>query len=90
MLHQRSHRIDGSAVVTAGGGDPRSLDLSTLVVEGSLRVEEEDILATMRLPRGVPCTRTEVSRDARALWELGWFDDIVIATERVGCICPTN
>ncbi|HJL26090.1 MAG TPA: outer membrane protein assembly factor BamA [Polyangiaceae bacterium LLY-WYZ-15_(1-7)] len=53
-------------------------------VEGARRVDPEDVRATMRLRRGLPCTDDEVARDARALWEMGFFDDLVIEAERVG------
>ncbi len=35
------------------------------------------MLETMGLRRGVPCRDTEVAADARALWDQGFFDDIV-------------
>ena len=53
-------------------------------VEGARRVEEDDIQATMQLRRSIPCTDEEVARGARALWELGYFDDIAIEAEPVG------
>ncbi|MEM9071795.1 MAG: outer membrane protein assembly factor BamA, partial [Myxococcota bacterium] len=53
-------------------------------VDGSRRVEPDDIRATMRLRRSLPCTDDEIARDARALWDLGYFDDIVIEADRVG------
>ncbi|MBP7685984.1 MAG: hypothetical protein KBB95_28995, partial [Deltaproteobacteria bacterium] len=55
-----------------------------IMVEGMQRVTAEDILAGMRLGRDMPCSDVEVTRDARALWELGFFDDIVIEAEPVG------
>jgi outer membrane protein insertion porin family len=53
-------------------------------VAGTQRVSEDDILGTIRLRRGVPCTDAEVTRDARALWDLGYFDDIVVEAEPAG------
>jgi len=53
-------------------------------VEGTQRVAEEDVLGSMRLRRGVPCTDAEVTRDARAIWDLGYFDDIVVEALPVG------
>ncbi|MCA9579700.1 MAG: outer membrane protein assembly factor BamA, partial [Myxococcales bacterium] len=55
-----------------------------IMVEGTQRVAAEDVLAGMRLGADMPCTDAEVTRDARALWELGFFDDIVIEAEPVG------
>lgn len=53
-------------------------------VEGSRRVDAADIRATMRLRPGLPCTDTEVSRDARAIWDLGFFDDLAIEADVSG------
>ncbi len=50
-------------------------------VAGNSRVAEEDVLATIRLRRGVPCTDAEVGRDARSLWDLGYFDDIQVEAD---------
>ncbi|NOY94721.1 MAG: outer membrane protein assembly factor BamA [Deltaproteobacteria bacterium] len=52
-------------------------------VEGTHRVEADDVRATLRLRRGLPCTDAEVARDARALWDEGFFDDIVVEAEAV-------
>ncbi len=52
-----------------------------IVVRGARRVDPDDVIATMKLHRGVPCTDEEVARDARALWNLGFFDDLVIEAE---------
>ena len=53
-------------------------------VRGGRRVAEEDIRATLELREDVPCTDLEVSRDARALWDMGFFDDIVVTAAAVG------
>ncbi len=55
-----------------------------LIVQGARRVAEDDVLATMELEEDVPCSDSEVARDARALWDLGFFDDIVFAALPVG------
>ena len=52
--------------------------IRAITFSGNERVEGDDMLATMHLRRGATCTDTEVSRDARALWDLGYFDDIVV------------
>ncbi|MDH5493204.1 MAG: hypothetical protein OEY14_14720, partial [Myxococcales bacterium] len=54
-----------------------------VIVEGARRVDDDDVLATIGLRRGIPCTDAEVAQAARALWGLGFFDDIVIAAEPV-------
>lgn len=53
-------------------------------VEGARRVDPDDVRATMRLRRELPCTDTEIARDARAIWDLGFFDDIIIEAEPSG------
>lgn len=47
-------------------------------VEGHGRVSADDIRATIRLRPGLPCTDAEVARDVRALWDMGYFDDIAV------------
>lgn len=53
-------------------------------VEGTERVAAEDVLGSMRLRRGLPCTDAEVTRDARAIWDLGYFDDLAVEAELSG------
>ncbi len=47
-------------------------------VQGHGRVAADDIRATMKLRPGLPCTDAEVTADARAIWNLGYFDDIAV------------
>src|SRR5262245_38648370 len=35
-------------------------------------------MATARLRAGLPCTDSEVTRDVRALWDMGYFKDIQV------------
>ena len=53
-----------------------------LDVAGQGRVSRDDILATIRLRKGVPCSDAEVSRDVRALWDMGYFKDIQVEATR--------
>ncbi|MFO0680685.1 MAG: outer membrane protein assembly factor BamA [Sandaracinus sp.] len=48
---------------------------------GNRRVADEDVLAGIRLRAGRTCTDRQVTRDAQALWDLGFFDDIVVEGE---------
>jgi outer membrane protein insertion porin family len=50
-------------------------------VAGQGRVSRDDILATILLRAGMPCTDAEVSRDVRALWDMGYFRDIQVEAE---------
>lgn len=53
-------------------------------VRGNRRVSDEDVLAVLRLRAGTTCTDTAVARDAQALWDQGYYDDIVIEAEPAG------
>jgi len=53
-------------------------------IEGNQRVAEGDVLATIELSAGGPCDDPQVGRDAQALWNLGFFSDIVIEAESIG------
>jgi outer membrane protein insertion porin family len=55
--------------------------IRNIEIEGNRRVEEADVLATMSLRPGVPCTDREVAEDARTLWDLNFFDDIRVEAE---------
>ncbi len=50
-------------------------------VRGNRRVSDEDVLAVLRLRPGTTCTDTAVARDAQALWDQGFYDDIVVEAE---------
>ena len=53
-------------------------------VRGMQRVTQEDVLASMRLKPGQICTDAEITRDARALWDLGFFDDLTLEGVAIG------
>ena len=55
-----------------------------VVVVGARRVDPDDVRATMKLGRGKICTDPQVSRDARALWNMGYFDDLAIESDPLG------
>jgi outer membrane protein insertion porin family len=50
-------------------------------VLGNRRVADEDVLAGVRLRAGRTCTQAQVTHDAQALWDLGFFDDIIVEGE---------
>ena len=58
--------------------------IETLRVRGNRRVDVRDVQANMQLREGLPCTDEEVARDARSLWNTGFFDDIVFAATPEG------
>lgn len=75
---------DGDEAIEVIAGPCQGRRIIRIMVEGTQRVATEDVLAGMRLGPDMPCTDSEVTRDARALWELGFFDDIIIEAEPVG------
>jgi outer membrane protein insertion porin family len=50
-------------------------------VAGQGRVSADDIRATLKLREGLPCQDGEVTRDAQALWDLGYFRDVRVVAE---------
>lgn len=53
-------------------------------IVGNERVASEDMMQSIRSRRGAPCTDPDITRDAHALWDLGYFDDIVVDALQVG------
>ncbi|MFN9809216.1 MAG: outer membrane protein assembly factor BamA [Deltaproteobacteria bacterium] len=50
-------------------------------VLGNRRVSDDDVLASVRQRAGRICSDAGVAEDAHALWDLGFFDDIVVEAE---------
>lgn len=50
-------------------------------VVGARRVDPDDVRATMKQKRGDECTDPQLTRDAHALWDMGFFDDLVIESD---------
>ncbi len=53
--------------------------IKSIDVAGNGRVSGDDVRASMKLRVGSPCSDTEVARDAKALWDLGYFDDLIFS-----------
>lgn len=53
-------------------------------VVGNERVATEDMLQSIRSRRAAPCADAEITRDAHSLWDLGYFDDIIVDAIAVG------
>jgi len=53
-------------------------------VAGQGRVSSDDIRASLKLRDGFPCNDGEVTRDAQALWDLGYFRDVRVLAEPDG------
>jgi len=59
-------------------------EIRRIVVVGARRVDPEDVKATMKLRRGDTCTDPAVTRDAKALWNMGFFDDLQVEADPLG------
>jgi outer membrane protein insertion porin family len=53
--------------------------IKDIEVSGNGRVSGDDVRASMKLRAGLPCTDAEIARDARSLWDLGYFDDLIFS-----------
>ncbi|RZO54769.1 MAG: hypothetical protein EVA89_27310, partial [Sandaracinaceae bacterium] len=53
-------------------------------IRGNRRVSDDDVTATIRLRPGSTCRDSAVARDAQALWNQGFYDDIVVEAEERG------
>lgn len=53
--------------------------IKAIEVSGNGRVSADDVRASMKLAAGLPCTDAQVARDAKALWDLGYFDDLIFS-----------
>ncbi|HKP58915.1 MAG TPA: outer membrane protein assembly factor BamA [Polyangiales bacterium] len=53
-------------------------------IAGQGRVSADDIRATLKLREGLPCQDGEVTRDAQALWDLGYFRDVRVIADPEG------
>lgn len=61
------------------GREIRSIDF-----EGIRRVERADVLLRSRLREGMICRDAEITLAAKRLWDMEFFDDLVIEAEPVG------
>ena len=59
-------------------------EIRRIVVIGARRVDPDDVRATMKLGKGSICTDPAVTRDAKALWNMAYFDDLQIEADPLG------
>jgi outer membrane protein insertion porin family len=67
-----------SGVVRAGAPVPAEGEVTRVTVEGTRRIDEAAVLAAVGLRRGERLTPQKVRRDLKAVYETGWFQDVVI------------
>jgi outer membrane protein insertion porin family len=53
--------------------------IQAVEVSGNGRVSADDVRASLKLKKGMTCTDSAIARDARGLWELGYFDDLIFS-----------
>jgi outer membrane protein insertion porin family len=58
--------------------------ISKISVAGQGRVSADDLLATIKLREGMPCSDTDVTRDVRALWDMGYFANVEVDAKVAG------
>jgi len=63
---------------------PEAPTLSGIEVRGNLRVEEEAIRRQIQLSPGDAITHRALGESVRNVYDLGYFDDIVVELERAG------
>ena len=72
-----------SSVAQTEAEQARGLPIVKIEVVGNRRVTREDILTYLRERAGQPFNPEALTRDARELWESGFFDNIDVDLERV-------
>jgi outer membrane protein insertion porin family len=58
--------------------------IKQIEVSGNGRVSGDDVRASLKLKQGMACTDAGVARDARGLWDLGYFDDLIFSARVEG------
>ncbi|MBT8453673.1 MAG: outer membrane protein assembly factor BamA [Deltaproteobacteria bacterium] len=59
-------------------------EIRRISVIGARRVDPDDVRVTMKLRRGSICTDPAVTRDAKALWNMAYFDDLQFESDPLG------
>jgi outer membrane protein insertion porin family len=75
---------DANAAIQVPRTSCHGKEIRRIVVVGARRVDPEDVRATMKLRRGSTCTDPAVTRDAKALWNMAYFDDLQIESDPIG------
>ncbi|MET0389918.1 MAG: outer membrane protein assembly factor BamA [Polyangiales bacterium] len=58
--------------------------VARIEIQGQGRVSSDDIRSTLKLKEGMPCSDGDVTRDAHALWDLGYFRDVRVRGDVAG------
>jgi outer membrane protein insertion porin family len=56
--------------------------IGTIRVEGNKRIETPTILSVLKMKTGAPFSKSGVAEDIRAIYSLGYFDDVQVKTDK--------
>jgi outer membrane protein insertion porin family len=73
-----------AAVLLFAAGEARAQVVSAVTLEGNRRVETEAIRVNITLEAGRGLDQTVVDRDIRAIYEMGFFDDVWVTAQPSG------
>jgi len=73
-----------AAVLLFAAGEARAQVVSGVTLEGNRRVETEAIRVNITLEAGQALDPTVVDRDIRAIYEMGFFDDVWVTAQPAG------
>ncbi|MCG5056363.1 MAG: outer membrane protein assembly factor BamA [Myxococcales bacterium] len=66
----------------AGEGEGDSLDVAAVGFRGNRKVEDDAIRVNIRTAPGITLTQETLREDVRAIWAMGFFDDVQVETAR--------
>ena len=75
---------DANAAIQVPRTSCHGKEIRRVVVVGARRVDPDDVRATMKLRRGSTCMDPAVTRDAKALWNMAYFDDLQVESDPIG------
>jgi len=75
---------DADAAIRVPRTSCHGKEIRRIAVVGARRVDPDDVRATMKLRTGDTCRDPAITRDAKALWNMGYFDDLQIESDPLG------
>ena len=75
---------DSDAAIRVPRTSCHGKEIRRIVVVGARRVDPDDVRATMKLRKGDLCRDPAVTRDAKALWNMAYFDDLQVEADPLG------
>jgi outer membrane protein insertion porin family len=81
-IHRRAFTVLVVAIALAATVHAQAETVASVAVDGNQRVESGAILVNVSLTQGGPLDEAAVDRDIRAIYEMGFFDDVWVTAER--------